>query len=167
VIGGDSNETLNQVYDPATDTWTTEKPMPVEPQFLGPNALSTLVSAEVDGKIYMMTYYTLMPSGTWVYSPARDSWASLSSSPFTLLSGGSWWSHAAGATTGVNAAKRIYVFFESYPYSSAPPYLAFDPLTSRWTKIGELTVKRRCFGVAVVDDVLYVIGGRSHPAWSH
>jgi len=35
-------------------------------------------------------------------------------------------------------------------------------LTSRWTKIGELTVKRRCFGVTVVNDILYVIGGRSY-----
>jgi hypothetical protein len=162
VIGGGSNETLNQVYDPATDTWTTKKGMPAEPKLGGPNAMPKLISAEVDGKMYIMSYYTSLPSGTWVYTPAGDSWISLSSSPFVILEGVGWWSHAAGATTGVNAAKRIYVFFERYPYAASPPYLAFDPSTEDWTKIGELSTSRRCFGVAVVNDILDAIGGRSY-----
>ena len=161
VIGGGSNETLNQVYDPATDTWTLKKPMPTEPRFLGPDALSTFVSAQIDGKIYVMSY-SGDKSGTWVYNPVSDSWVSLTTLPLTPLNGDGWWSHSAGATTGVNAAKRIYVFFERYPYSKSPPYLAFDPSVRVWTNVGELPTKRRCFGVASVNDTLYVIGGRTY-----
>ena len=161
VIGGGSNETLNQVYDPATDTWTLKKPMSTEPRFLGPDAFSTLVSAQIDSRIYVMSY-SGAKSGTWVYNPVSDSWVSLTTLPLTPLHGDGWWSYAAGATTGVNAAKRIYVFFERYPYSTSPPCLAFDPSVRGWTNVGELSTRRRCFGVAAVNDTLYVIGGRTY-----
>jgi N-acetylneuraminic acid mutarotase len=178
--GGGANETLNQVYDPATDTWIIKTPMPAESMLGGvPNTMSNLLSAEVNGRIYVMRYYDLVSSGTWIYNPANDSWVSLPSlsistvtgvvwlpsSPFSVLGESSpsgWWSHAAGATTGVNAAKRIYIFFDRYPYSQSIPLLAFDPSSESWTQISYLPTRRRSFGVAVVNDIFYAIGGRTY-----
>jgi N-acetylneuraminic acid mutarotase len=163
--GGGANETLNQVYDPATDTWTIKKAMPAESMLGGvPNTMSNLLSAEVDGKIFVMSYYDLVSSGTWIYNPVNDSWVLTSSSPFPLLSDSpsSWWSHAAGATTGVNALKRIYVFFEKIDYSQSIPILVFNPSSESWARIGTLPTRRRCFGIAVVNDILYAIGGRRY-----
>ena len=184
--GGGANKTLNQVYDPATNTWTIKTPMP-DGLVLGggPNTMSNFLSANINDKIYVMRYYnpyhTSDPSGTWIYNPANDSWASLPAndswaspypSPFPILSKPypypfsdpitGWWSHAAGATTGVNALKRIYVFFDRYPYSPSIPLLAFDPSNYGWAKISEVPTTRRSFGVAVVNDVLYTIGGRTY-----
>ncbi len=166
--GGVDNQTLNQVYDPSTDIWTIKKPIPTT---LGgvPNAMPFVLSAKVNDKIYVIRYYNSYygskPSGTWIYNPANDSWASMLSSPFPLLGdpSASWWSQATGATTGVNTLKRIYVFFENfYLNSHSIPLLAFDQSSESWASIGELPTSRCRFGVAVVNDTLYAIGGRTY-----
>ena len=64
-------------------------------------------------------------SGTWVYNPVSDSWVSLTTIPLTPLNGDGWWSHSSGATTGVNAAKRIYVFFVKVPLFNFSPLPCF------------------------------------------
>jgi hypothetical protein len=162
LIGGGSGETLNQAYDPATDSWTMRTAVP---SALGvqapPNELSTLVSATVDNQIYAMSYvYALIPWQNWAYSPNVDGWRSVESSPSSLLEGGNWWSQAAGAATGFLASKRIYVFFGRYPYSTVLPNLAYDPSSDVWTAAAAAPTYRQNFGVVVLDDTLYVIGGR-------
>jgi len=162
LVGGGSNETLNQAYDPATDSWTMKKPVP---SALGlhppPNALSTLVSSFVDNKIYAISY-SIASSQNWVYNPSTDGWSPVESSPSSFLEGSNWWSQAAGATTGVMAAKRIYVFFARYPYSTLLPTLAYTPSINAWAVAAAVPTYRQNFGVAVVNDILYAIGGRSY-----
>jgi len=170
LIGGGSNGTLNQAYDPATDSWTIKEPMPVA---IGidnppPNTLSTLVSALVDDKIYMMSFSVTL-SLNWkakieIYNPTNDTWSLRESSPSDLLKGGNWWSQAAGATTGVMAPEQIYIFFARYPLYSTdlPNNLAYNPSTDDWTVAAEVPTSRQNFGVAVVNDALYVIGGRNY-----
>jgi hypothetical protein len=162
LVGGGSNETLNQAYDPAIDSWTMKKPVP---SALGlhppPNALSTLVSSFVDNKIYAISY-SLSSSQNWVYNPSTDGWSPVESSPSSFLEGSNWWSQAAGATTGVMAAKRIYVFFGRYPYSTLLPTLAYTSSINAWAVAAAVPTYRQNFGVAVVKDILYAIGGRSY-----
>jgi len=161
-LGGGSNGTLNQAYDPETDSWTLKEPMP---STLGshppPNTLSTLVSAVIDDEIYMMSF-TIFETKIEIYNPRTDSWRVRTSSPLGLLEEGSWWSQAAGATTGVMAAKRIYVFFGRYPYSTLLPTLAYTPSINAWAAAAAVPTYRQNFGVAVVNDILYAIGGRSY-----
>jgi len=54
---------VNEVYDPATDTWETKAPMPTAASYIEANV--------VNNKIYIL-------AGTvnWVYNPANDSWSS-------------------------------------------------------------------------------------------
>jgi hypothetical protein len=162
LLGGGSNETLNQAFDPATDSWTMKEPVP---SALGlhppPNALSTLVSSFVDNKIYAISY-SLASSQNWVYNPSTDGWSPVESSPSSFLEGSNWWSQAAGATTGVMAAKRIYVFFARYPYSTLLPTLAYTPSINAWAVAAAVPTYRQNFGVAVINDILYAIGGRTY-----
>jgi len=137
LIGGGSNGTLNQAYDPVTDSWIIKEPMPVA---IGidnppPNTLSTLVSALVDDKIYMMSFSVAL-SLNWkakieIYNPTNDTWSLRESSPSDLLEGGNWWSQAAVATTGVMAPEQIYIFFARYPLylTDLPNNLAYNPST--------------------------------------
>jgi hypothetical protein len=161
LLGGGSNETLNQAYDPATDSWTMKNPLP---SALGlnppPNALSTLVSGSVDNKIYAMSIS--FSSQNWVYHPSIDGWSTVESAPLNFLEGSNWWSQAAGATTGAMAAKRIYVFFARYPYSTLLPTLAYIPSINTWVTAAAVPTYRQNFGVAVVNDILYAIGGRTY-----
>jgi N-acetylneuraminic acid mutarotase len=125
----------NDVYDPATDSWTTKAAIP--------NAVSSVVSAVIDSKIYV-----IMSGLNQIYDDETDTW-----SVGTPLPSSSMLYARAGATTGVNASKRIYVFGGSATK-------VYDPITDEWTNAATVTTYREGgFSVATVNDVLYVIGG--------
>ena len=144
-IGGQYHSvSVNEVYDPATDTWTTKASIPT--------GVYGYASAVVDNKIYVIgghdavlgyeTSYNL----NQVYDPETDTWAFGNPIPVAA------WGVAAGATTGVMAPKRIYIPFNESNY-------VYDPEKDVWTTSTPMPTPRFGFGVAVVNDVLYAIGG--------
>jgi N-acetylneuraminic acid mutarotase len=144
---------LNEVYDPATDTWTTKSSLP--------NAVSEYASAVVDDKIYLIGGYAGNGSSylTQIYSPATDAWSNGSQIPSTP---NGYYPGGAGATTGVYAPKRIYVFGgseEGLFGMSLNTTLVYDPENDAWSYGARMIIARSSMGVAVVDDVLYTIGG--------
>jgi N-acetylneuraminic acid mutarotase len=144
LIGGDTNGTLNEVYNPETDTWATETPMPT--------ASYGYASAVVDKKIYIID-----SNLNQIYDTETDTWSQGAPSPSGFAFGG-----AAGATTGVNAPKLIYVLGEySNSREGEPPYFVrvYDPEKDVWTFGSDIPTHRYLLGVAVVDDMLYAIGG--------
>ena len=144
LIGGYSNGTLNEVYDPETDTWTTKTPMPI--------ASSGYASTVIDNKIYIID-----SDRNQIYDTETNTWSQGAPSPSDFLLGG-----AAGATTGVNAPKRIYVLGEySNIWEGEPPYFVrvYDPENDTWTFGADIPTHRKLLSTAVVNDVLYAIGG--------
>lgn len=139
LIGGDSNRTINEVYDPATDSWTTAAPMPT--------GSYGYASAVVDSKIYIID-----SNLNQIYNVETNTW-SLGASPPGRLGYGK-----AGATTGVNALKRIYVLGEVV-YEQPCLNQVYDSQHDRWTYGVAVPTSRNRFAVAVVNDMLYVIGG--------
>jgi N-acetylneuraminic acid mutarotase len=151
LIGGYPNRTFNEVYDPATDSWTTKAPMPT--------VASYYASAVFDNEIYVIGGYG---SGNLnqIYDPETDKWRMGAPAPSSITDG------AAGATTGMMALKRIYVLgVLDFMYQAAPPNRIYDPKSDRWTFGADAPTNRLNFGVAVVNDTLYTIGGiiRNHP----
>jgi N-acetylneuraminic acid mutarotase len=153
VIGGYPNYTTNEVYDPATDTWVSKAPMP--------KAGAVAASAVLDDKIYFFggNHEGGFVSITEIYNPATDTW-SFGAGALTYFISGS----AAVVTTGVTAPKRIYVF--DHPYANlavmhGPFYTnqVYDPLNDSWASGADILTSRQSFGVAVVNDIIYVIGG--------
>jgi N-acetylneuraminic acid mutarotase len=136
-----STSNLNEVYDPATDTWTTKAPIPV--------ATRDYPSAVVDNKIYVIDGFLLLRKGNpnQIYDPETDTWSHGTVIPLGVNGSGT-----AGATAGVNAPKRIYFF-------SGKETQAYDPENDSWTFGADLPTNRQSFAVAVVRDTLYVIGG--------
>jgi len=135
-ISGYSYLTLNDVYDPETDSWTTKASMPT--------AVSGRLSAVLDGKIYV-----LMPNPNLnqIYDVETDTWSLGTPLPnFSMVYA------SAGATTGVNAPKRIYIIGNSGT-------LVYDPINDKWANGATIPTDREGFGVAVVNDILYAIGG--------
>jgi N-acetylneuraminic acid mutarotase len=137
LIGGYPNKTLNEVYDPTTDTWTTKVPMPTEAS----GYATSYASAVVDNKIYIID-----SNLNQIYDAETDTWSIGAPMPFSAIY------TFAGATTGVNAPKRIYVF-------GGGVTRVYDPENDSWTAGVDVPTNRDCFGVAVVNDLLYVIGG--------
>jgi len=147
VIGGHTmtdlwkNFNLNEVYDPETNSWTTKTPAPLN--------ISCPASAVVDNKIYVLGED---PNADWqnvilTYDPANDNWSIGDVTPV---------GHAAtaGATTGVKAPKRIYFFDENRTD-------IYNPASGTWTTGTAAPTDRLIAKAAVVDDLFYLIGGRT------
>jgi hypothetical protein len=149
---GYSISNLNEVYDPSTDSWITRAPMPT--------AASDYASAVVDNRLFVIGGQSDSPHSNLnqIYNPLNDKWSTGTLSPSGIRYGFC----AAGATIGVNAPKRIYVLgetlhlWEDEPSNSVRIY---NPQSDVWTFGADVPTKRHSFGVAVVDDILYVIGG--------
>jgi N-acetylneuraminic acid mutarotase len=139
-----STEGLNEVYDPSTDTWSTKTP--------DPRKISLYPSAVVENKIY------ILQGTTQIYNPETDSWSYGEAIP-TGSFGATM--AAAGATTGVLAPKRIYVFGGEGEGLNVAINLnqVYDPETDTWTNGTSMPTPRWALAVAVVNDELYAIGG--------
>jgi N-acetylneuraminic acid mutarotase len=136
---------LTQVYDPETDSWVTKTHMPIP--------TSAYVSTVVDDKIYVIGSAFSNPSSNLnqIYDPQTDSWSQGSPLPSVDMYGA-----MAVATTGESAPKRIYVISDA-----AASNQIYDPKADSWTNGANLPTSRLNFGVGVVNDMLYVIGGQT------
>jgi N-acetylneuraminic acid mutarotase len=151
---------VNEVYDPASNSWTAESRMPV-PVF-------GYASAVVDGQIYvfggarqLLERFNNLTSVVYnqVYDAMNDMWRSQSSLP----AAGSY--AAAEATSGLTAPKRVYVVggFDQVSYSNV--VRVYDSECDVWSAGASMLTARGYLGLAVVDDVLYAIGGFDGENW--
>ena len=161
VVGKGVNGTFNEVYDPSTDTWSTKAPMPNSTNSHPPNTLTTVCTVTFDNKIHILDYAGYLASHL-VYDPSDDSWVSLSSSTPSILQQGNWWSQAAISTTGLFSTRQIYVFLARYTSPQHIPNYAYDPLTDKWVAASHVPTYRQNFAVAVLNDTIYAVGGRTY-----
>jgi len=137
---------LTEVYDPVTDTWTTNAEMPT--------AVYCCTSAVVDNKIYLIENGRSVTIAclNQIYDTETDTWSYGQPIPTRVVGA------AAAATTGVYAPKRIYVIGggDLFTYDLNQIY---DPATDTWTIGTAMPTPRQNLGVAVLNDTLYAIGG--------
>lgn len=136
---------VNEVYDPVTDSWTTKTS--------ALNATEAYSSAVVDNKIYIIggRDYSEILSLTQIYDPETDTWSY--GAPMAADAAD------AGATTGVLAPKRIYVIGGKRNIDSIDRVRIYDPEADVWTTGTSMPTPRYGLGVAVVNDIIYAIGG--------
>jgi N-acetylneuraminic acid mutarotase len=142
---------VNQVYDPSNDSWSTKMSTSTNAVYYA--------SAAVDNKIYVMGGYS---SGYFVrlnqiYDPETDTWNYGKEMPTAVSSA------AADVTTGLLAPKRIYALGGMYHSFNVPSDLTqvYDPENDTWTAGTSMPTPRWGLGVAVVNDELYAIGGKT------
>ncbi len=151
-------------YDPATNNWTSKKPMPY--------AADHMTVAEYRGKIYLFGGAgaerpdsvgpgNVQLADTWEYDPAADSWKQLA--PMATK-------RSAGAA--VASGDKIYVIGGNGlgPGASNPPkpddilVLAtnevYDPSTNKWETKRMMPTPRNHPAIGAVNGKVYVIGGR-------
>jgi N-acetylneuraminic acid mutarotase len=137
---------LTEVYDPVTDTWTTNAEMPT--------AVYSCTSAVVDNKVYLIENgrSVTIPCLNQIYDTETDTWNIGQPIPTRAVGA------AAVATTGVYAPKRIYLIGggDLFTYDITQIY---DPATDTWTTGTAMPTPRQRLGVAVLNDTLYAIGG--------
>jgi len=149
--GGDATD-INEVYDPETDTWSTKTPMLARK--------CDYASAVVGDKIHIIGGYSIVGHTEWnlhqIYDTKTDKWSYGAPFPHQILS-----SEKAGVTSGLDAPVRIYVFGEMRDTGGDYEYAVrvYDPEDDSWTAGANIPTIRGCFGVGVLDDLFYVIGG--------
>jgi hypothetical protein len=148
VMGGETGQagsTLNitQIFDPTTDSWSIGASIP--------HADVDVSSAVIDGGIYLMSASSFTTLYNQIYNTTTDAWSL--GSPMPAPAGG------AGATTGVNSPKRIYVFdgVVGFGVVSNQTY-AYNPTSNLWTTEALMPDAIWYPTVAVVNDVFYVFG---------
>jgi N-acetylneuraminic acid mutarotase len=132
---------LNEMYDPVTDSWTTMAPLPTD--------VAYTISTVVDNKIYVFGNTGEGNNQVQIYDPQTNTWRYGPSVPYSVAYG------AGAATTGVCAAKKIYLI------GGGSINQIFDPETETWSTGASMPTPRNFFSVAVVDDLLYAIGGEN------
>jgi hypothetical protein len=136
---------VTEVYDPAADTWITMAPLPT--------AVYNYASAVVNNKIYVIGGPDKLNQ---IYDPKTDTWSFGAEAPEGVYGA------AAGATNGIWAPKRIYVLGGGSIIPGKANYV-YDPERDVWVTGTLMPTARDGLDVAVVDDVLYAIGGK--PGW--
>lgn len=134
------------MYNPITDSWTEKTRMPS-------TTLMYYAPVVMDDKILFTSLYL----STQVYDPAADAWREIEKeSHLTLIFTRIL---TSDKTTGVYTRQGIYVLGRQY---SAQRYVAnwfYDPVNDTAISCRSLPSYREDFGIAVVDDLLYVMGG--------
>jgi N-acetylneuraminic acid mutarotase len=151
-------------YDPAADKWTKKKPMPV---------LSHHVAfTEYHGKIYAFGGFVLPATGApawvpidnaWEYDPATDTWKALAplptkrGSPVAAVVGDKL--YIIGGATTPPGSKETAVH-PARPHVSVGTVEEYDPATNTWRSRTSMPTPRNHATTGVVNNKLYVIGGR-------
>ncbi|MCW4054887.1 MAG: hypothetical protein NWE84_08245 [Candidatus Bathyarchaeota archaeon] len=150
---------ITEVYDPARDVWTTKSPMPIP--VLG------AASAVLDGKIYIiggsrhfqMGWELSTVVSNQVYYPEDDSWSTRAGLPTAESYA------AAESTSGVTAPKKTYLLGGANQTNYSKDTYAYDSVDNDWSTVASMPTSRVYLAVAVVDDILYAIGGLDGEDW--
>jgi N-acetylneuraminic acid mutarotase len=136
-----TKSSLNEVYDVATDSWATKEPVPY-PAY-------DYASAVVNNKVYIIGW-----NRTQIYDPESNSWSQTTPSPTAVIGA------VAGATTDMRAPKRIYVISGIQGIDGSNITQVYNPENESWMLGEPMPTARGGLTVAVVNDLLYAIGGR-------
>jgi large repetitive protein len=147
LAGGKS--TVQQVYDPATNTWSMVAPLPV------PASLDHIQTGVVNGKIYYIGGITSWPGTSvgdvYVYDPATDTVTTGAAMPAGRDRG-------AGGVAAYNG--KVYVAGGVHDGTTVAWFDVYDPAANTWTVLPDIPHRRDHFQAAVVDGRFWAIGGR-------
>jgi N-acetylneuraminic acid mutarotase len=138
---GYPNKTLIQIYDPSIDKWDEPITLPYS---------DLVTSGVIDDKLYFFGNYV-----TAIYDPTSGSWSNGASSQTSFYKG------FLGVTIGEMAPKQAVIFYNPFYAPNSSLYLTqvYNPANNSWVNGASLPLQRQEFGVAVVNDIIYVIGG--------
>ena len=145
------------MYDPTNDTWTKKADLPETP-----TGGALFASTVVGGKIIVTGDFSVEnPPNVYryqkvfIYDSKANRWSEGKTGPVVVQF------CVVGATTGIYAAPKVYVLGLVYDSFSSVKVAnqVYDPVGDSWLSAKALPTNRVDFGVAVVDDILYVIGG--------
>ena len=143
-----------EVYDPATDRWTSKAPLPVGLHHVGIGV--------VGGRLYVIGGYSKSGFSVWnpvatvyAYDPATDSWTERTSMPT-----------ARGALSVTAHDGKLYAIGGFDRKANNAQVEVYDPLRNDWMTRAPLPTPRDHLATATVGGKIYAIGGRVNGDYS-
>ncbi len=151
-------------YDPGADRWTKKKPMALLSHHLA--------LAELNGKIYVFGGFAKPATGptawmpldnAWEYDPGADAWKALA--PLPTKRGAANAAVVGGKIyviggAGVHPGSRETALHPARPHRALGTNEVYDPATNTWESRSTMPTARNHAAVGVVNNKVYVIGGR-------
>ncbi|MDR0372503.1 MAG: hypothetical protein LBI79_02920 [Nitrososphaerota archaeon] len=162
------------MYNPVADEWTKKTSISL-PDDAYNSAIGFDLAVVLDNKIMVYFTYGYDAEVWWrskgavmIYDTKADVWSEGKTHPDGIYGestqspyGTSVSVTGACMTTGVYAPARVYIFgLTSGPGQPISTNWIYDPEKDTWSTVNNMPTYRDQFGVAVVDDILYVIGGK-------
>ncbi len=149
---------INEVYDPATNTWSTEASIPT--------AVQGYASTVIGSKIYIIggTRQSVLGSDVFtsalqIYDAETGTWSNGKSMNQPTSYG------AAVATADFMAPTKIYYFGGYMGTTFTNKTQVYDLEHNVWTSGADMPTARAYLGVAVINDVIYAVGGFDGANW--
>ena len=149
-------------YNISTDEWT-QADIPYTDWIATGSAMFGFVSVTMDDKI-MIYFKYIEPGNLWydvfdiamIYDAKTNVWSEAITPPNALGFPARTLGQVFGGcmTSGIYAPKKIYFFQETRS-------TVYDPVTTAWRDVASMPESRIDFGVATVNDIMYVIGGKN------
>ena len=151
-------------YDPANDSWTKKKNMPLASHHLG--------VTELNGKIYVIGGFVKPAKGptawepidnVWEYDPAGDTWKALAplpkkrGAPAAVVHGGKI--YAVGGA-GLHPGSKETVVHPARPHRALGTNEVYDPAANTWKTLQDMPTARNHGAIGVVNNKIYYLGGR-------
>jgi len=151
---------LNQVYDPATNTWATRQTMPTPRSHLFAGAVGTKIYL-IGGRLGSMAISTGTPTDiVEEYDTATDKWGYLKSRMPTPRDSG-----VAAVFQG-----KIYVLggqqITALNNSVSRAFEVYDPAANEWASMASMPLARHGIVGGVIGNRLYIGGGHITAAFS-
>jgi N-acetylneuraminic acid mutarotase len=149
---------VNQVYDIKTNTWSTRTSMPIALQGYASSVMGTKVYV-IGGSRQSLSGVDTSTSSLQIYDTETDKWSTGQPLNFPSSYG------AAVVTTGVMAPTKVYYVggFSVEMFSDRTQ--VYDVANGFWTDGPKMSIQRAYLGLAVVNDVVYAIGGFDGDKW--
>ncbi|MCL1969999.1 MAG: hypothetical protein FWF66_00805 [Candidatus Bathyarchaeota archaeon] len=135
------------MYDPVVDVWTAKTGAPANEGLVFSCGLDNKIISVGNFQFYSLQNEPVIEQKILFYDPDSDVWRE--GKPLATSIQGNV---AVGITTGRYAPQKIYILSSGYN-------VAYDPIEDTWMTATASAMPRSDFGVVVVDDILYVIGG--------
>jgi N-acetylneuraminic acid mutarotase len=128
-----------EAYDPVTNTWTTKARMPVARGFLGVGVMNSTLYAVGSGVLE-------------AYDPVADTWTTKAPMP------------TRRSAMGVGVVDGLLYTLGGVPTAGSTSGFmnkveVYDPTTNTWATNASMLTARSEFGVGVLNNSLYAIGG--------
>jgi N-acetylneuraminic acid mutarotase len=150
---------INEVYDPTTDTWKTKTSIPTAVTGYGSVVLDKNIYIFGGSKVSSTSGSALTVSNNQVYNSQTDTWSMAAALPDPASYG------AAIATEGLMAPVFTYFMGGLVSDQVISKTQIFNHENNSWSYGEPMLTPRAYLGLAVLNDVLYAIGGFDGQAW--